>query len=189
MKIYPFRYLLLLAGIAATGLTLVGCPKEEPKPGDAPYGQAAPPPPARTVPTVGGRVAPPGPPATSQPPMAGESNAAVPGAPPAGMTGGPIAGGPMSGGDPMAPMTPTPELDKAIQDATAKGDKKRLAAAYAGRGFSRMYDDKAGQRVRYRMALKDFRVALQNDPNNDKAKTNKKKIEDIYASMGRPVPE
>jgi Flp pilus assembly protein TadD len=38
-------------------------------------------------------------------------------------------------------------------------------------------------------ALKMFREALQLDPNNALAKDGIKLIEDIYKSMGRPVPE
>ena len=98
--------------------------------------------------------------------------------------GAPFAGG----GDPSAPLTPTPGLDKAIDAAVAKGDKKALAAALASRGYARMTDDAAGARVKYRKALDDFREALKNDPTNAKAKDNKALIENIYHSMGRPVP-
>ncbi|MBC7806303.1 MAG: hypothetical protein H7145_09140 [Akkermansiaceae bacterium] len=117
----------------------------------------------------------------------GEGPPSGAGAPPGPAAGGPMMGG--GGGDPMAPLTPTPELDKAIQAAEAKADKKSIAAAYASRGYSRMTDDNAGQRIKYRKALEDFRVALKNDPANAKAKQNMEVIEQIYTSMGRPIPQ
>jgi len=100
--------------------------------------------------------------------------------------GGQMMGGP--GVEPDSPLTPTPQLDKAIKDAAATNDKKVLAAALASRGYARMTDDAAGARVKYRKALEDFREALKNDPTNAKAKDNKVLIEGIYHSMGRPVP-
>ncbi|MBC8142221.1 MAG: hypothetical protein H7Y38_12355, partial [Armatimonadetes bacterium] len=118
--------------------------------------------------------APPGPPAT----------ATKPGAEPKAGNVAPM----MGGGDPMAPVTPTPELDAAIAKAEAGTDKKAIAVAYAKRGYARMTDDNAGQRVKYRVALDDFRAALKNDPANKEAKQYKATIEEIYTSMGRPVP-
>ncbi|MBC8139206.1 MAG: hypothetical protein H8F28_25310 [Fibrella sp.] len=189
MKQTHSRAFALIALLPATGLMLIGCPKQEAESGEAPYGQPASqttnmtPPPAAPEAAV-----PPGPKMSGKPdtmPGAGDPPAAM-GAPP-----GPAMGGPMmsGGGDPMAPLTPTPELDKEIKAAEAKGDKKTIAAAYASRGYSRMTDDNAGQRVKYRKALEDFRVALKNDPANAKAKQNKAIIEEIYTSMGRPVPQ
>lgn len=91
--------------------------------------------------------------------------------------------------DPFAPLSPTPELDKAIADAEKSGDKKALAAAYAKRGaFRTREDDKAGQRVKYRAALSDFRKAVKLDPANEQATSGKGEIETIYSSMGRPIP-
>lgn len=100
------------------------------------------------------------------------------------------AAGPMAGAtDPYAPLSKTPELDKKIADAEKKGDKKAMAAAYAERGMFRMKDDdKAGQRVKYRAALSDFRKALKLDPANGDGQFGKEQIEGIYTGMGRPVP-
>ncbi len=184
MKISNVRLSGLCISLAFVGATLAGCPKQEPTPGEAPYGQAAPPP-ANTTPPVAGDTTPPGPKMGTKPDVVGSPGVAPPGP----MSGGPMSGGPMMGGNPTAPLTPTPELDKAIKDAEAKGDKKTIAAAYASRGFSRMTDDNAGARVKYREALQDFRTALKNDPTNAKAKENKATIEGIYTSMGRPIPQ
>jgi hypothetical protein len=94
----------------------------------------------------------------------------------------------MMGADPSAPLSKTPDLDKKIAAAQKKGDKKAIADAYAKRGTFRMYDDKAGARVKYRAALDDYRAALKADPTNTEAAKSKKTIEDVYRSMGRPVP-
>lgn len=105
-------------------------------------------------------------------------------------TGAP-AGAPAAGGDAdaYAPLSPSPDLDKAIADAEKAGDKKKLAAAYARRGaFRTREDDKAGQRVKYRAALSDFRKALEADPKNEDARSGKSEIEQIYTMMGREIP-
>ncbi len=96
----------------------------------------------------------------------------------------PFAGG--GGAD--APLSPTPDLDKKIEETGAAKDKKAAAAALAARGTFRMNDDKAGAKVKYRAALDDYRKALALDPENSEAKGNKAMIESIYKSMGRPVP-
>lgn len=44
-------------------------------------------------------------------------------------------------------------------------------------------------KVKYKAALKLYREALKLDPKNEEATNNSKMIEDIYKSMGRPVPE
>lgn len=91
--------------------------------------------------------------------------------------------------DPYAPLSKTPELDKKIADAEKSQDKTAIAKAYTERGMFRMKDDdKAGQRVKYRGALADFRQALKADPKNVEALAAKSEIESIYTGMGRPIP-
>ena len=87
-------------------------------------------------------------------------------------------------------VTPTPELDARIAELekAKNGDKKKLAAVYAERGSRKMNDAQASPRVKYRAALKDYRSALALDPANERALQDKKLIEDIYTSMGRPIP-
>lgn len=101
-----------------------------------------------------------------------------------------LGAGPMAGAtDPYAPLSKTPELDAKIAEAEKGTDKKAVAAAYAARGMFRMKeDDKAGQRVKYRGALSDFRKALKADPENADGKLGKETIENIYTGMGRPIP-
>jgi hypothetical protein len=91
--------------------------------------------------------------------------------------------------DAYAPLSATPELDKAIADAKASGDKKKLAGAYAARGDYRTNEDaKAGQRVKYRAALSDYRNAIKAEKGNEQAIAGKTQIEQIYTMMGRPIP-
>ena len=192
MKRTPLRAFAPIALLPLTGLLLAGCPSQNADSGEAPYGQPASQT-AQTTPQAPPAVpddAPPGPKMGGKPGAMGDAPPGPGAGGPMG-GGGPMAGGPMAGGggDPMAPLTPTPELDKAIQTAEAKGDKKAIGAAYASRGYSRMMDDDAGQRIKYRKALEDFRVALKNDPTNAKAKDNKAIIESIYTSMGLPIPK
>lgn len=52
-----------------------------------------------------------------------------------------------------------------------------------------MLDPTLAPREKYPKSLGMFRDALEIDPNNALAKDSIKLIEDIYASMGRPVPE
>ena len=125
-------------------------------------------------------------PADGVPPVGNPSETAqtMPAAPPLNPNA-PFAGG--MDGDPNAPLTPTPDMDKKIVDLQT-GDKKALAAALADRGFARMTDENAGRKLKYREALTDFNAALKADPTNAKARENKDTIESIYTSMGRPIP-
>ena len=52
-----------------------------------------------------------------------------------------------------------------------------------------MLDPTLAPREKYPKSLGMFRDALEIDPNNALAKDGIKLIEDIYTSMGRPVPE
>ncbi len=121
----------------------------------------------------------------------GTGGAPMAGTAPGGTGAAPALNAPFAGGmagDPNAPLTPTPDLDSIIAGLEKGKDKKALAAAYATRGYERMTDENAGARVKYRKALEDYRVALKNDPTNEKASKNKEVIENIYRDMGRPIP-
>jgi len=102
-----------------------------------------------------------------------------------------VAMPPAAGGsdDAYAPLSPTPELDKSIETALASKDKKKISEAYTARGAYRTRgDENAGQRVKYRAALSDFRKALEADPKNTDAAAGKNEIEQIYTMMGRDIP-
>lgn len=93
------------------------------------------------------------------------------------------------GDDAYAPLSPTPELDKAIETALASKDKNKISEAYTTRGAYRTRgDENAGQRVKYRAALSDFRKALEANPKNTDAAAGKNEIEQIYTMMGREIP-
>ena len=66
--------------------------------------------------------------------------------------------------------------------------KAKVAEAYYQAGHTMMVSPKLSSRVKYRGALKHFRSALKYNPKHAKAQAEKKMIEDIYKSMGRPVP-
>lgn len=160
------RNALLAAG--ALGLLLTGCSTNE-----APADPATP-----EAPQAAATAAP----EAKAEDHTGHDHAAAPQAPTAPVA--PFAGG----GAPTAPLTPTPELDMKVERAAKSGDSKALAAALAERGTFRMNDDNAGAKVKYRAALDDYRKALEADPKNEAASKNKSMIEDIYKSMGRPIP-
>ena len=55
-------------------------------------------------------------------------------------------------------------------------------------GLACMSTDALDRKVKYKMALADFRKVLRIEPNNKVAKSNADLIVSIYKSMGRPVP-
>lgn len=66
---------------------------------------------------------------------------------------------------------------------------KALADAYLAKGDSFMYNDQVPPRMKYPTALKAYRQVLVYDKANKKAQANIDTIENIYKSMGRPVPQ
>lgn len=114
--------------------------------------------------------------------------------PPAGTEGPPVA---TSHGAPPAAQAggaDTAALDAKIEQAEAKAkasgataaDKRAAAAAYLERA-NIFYA--AGNPSLYKFALRDFRRTLKYDPSNEVARERKQQIEEIYQSMGRPIPE
>jgi tetratricopeptide (TPR) repeat protein len=67
--------------------------------------------------------------------------------------------------------------------------KTALAGAYTAQGNALMNDAKLPPMRKYPASLRSFRKAVEIDPTQTEAKTNIKTIEDIYKSMGRPVPQ
>lgn len=118
-------------------------------------------------------------PASEGPPVVTSHGASPPASPGAGGA----AGGP-----------DTSALDVKVEQAEAKAkaagasaaDKQAAAAAYLERA-NLFYA--AGSPSLYKFALRDFRRTLKYDPANEVARDRKKQIEDIYQSMGRPIPE
>ena len=124
-----------------------------------------------------------------------QSNTSQPtGAPPVATAhGGPQADGAQAPGRTAAPVD-TAALDQKIEQAEAKAkasgaaqtEKRAAAAAYVERA-NVFYN--AGNPSLYKFALRDFRIALRYDPQNEEARAKQDQIVQIYQSLGRPVPE
>ncbi len=67
--------------------------------------------------------------------------------------------------------------------------KKAFAAAVAQLGRATMYAPDLRPMEKYPQALRLYRQALSLDPKNSVALADKKMIEGVYKSMGRPVPK
>jgi FtsZ-interacting cell division protein ZipA len=88
------------------------------------------------------------------------------------------------------------KLTKDADDADAKYQKtksdadkkdavdKQMAAA----NFLMFKADSFTPKKKYRPALKRYSRVIEIDPSNKEAAANKKQIEDIYTSMGMPIP-
>lgn len=68
-------------------------------------------------------------------------------------------------------------------------NKKTLIDKHMAAGKYLMYEANLSPKKKYGPALKQFRRVLELDPKNQEAMNNKLQIEDIYTSMGRPIPE
>lgn len=71
----------------------------------------------------------------------------------------------------------SPELQKALVDA------------YMAKADYFMTAESVPPRQKYPEALRSYRKVLAYDKDNAKAKQNVAMIEDIYKSMGRPIPQ
>jgi len=68
------------------------------------------------------------------------------------------------------------------------GVKKELIAKHMAAGNYLMFEANLSPKKKYRPALKHYKRVLELDPENAEAQRNKKQIEEIYESMGRPIP-
>jgi len=75
------------------------------------------------------------------------------------------------------------EKSKSDADKKVCVEKQMEAANYL------MFQADLPPKKKYRPALKRYNRVLQLDPNNKEAAANKQQIEDIYKSMGMPVPD
>lgn len=82
------------------------------------------------------------------------------------------------------------DLDAAYKKNPKSAElKKALAGAYFAQGNALMNNAQMPPFRKYPGALRSFRKTVELDPTNNEAKANIKTIEDIYKSMGRPVPQ
>ncbi|MBU3749271.1 MAG: hypothetical protein FGM52_02260 [Mycobacterium sp.] len=72
---------------------------------------------------------------------------------------------------------------------TVSTEQQRQAQELAVQAEKIMLDPDLAPREKYPKSLGMFRDALEIDPNNALAKQSITLIEDIYRSMGRPVPD
>ncbi|MDZ4711986.1 MAG: hypothetical protein SGI89_06630 [bacterium] len=78
-----------------------------------------------------------------------------------------------------------------LKYSTDKSDevKKETVAKCLTAANYLMFEANLPAREKYRPALKYYRQIIAIDPKNQEAATNKKQIEDIYESMGMPIPQ
>jgi hypothetical protein len=94
-------------------------------------------------------------------------------------------------GDPKAE-----QMVKEADDADAKymktkseADKKICIVKQLTAANYLMFEANLSPKKKYRPALQRYRRVLELDPGNTEAAENKKQIEDIYQSMGMPIPD
>lgn len=81
------------------------------------------------------------------------------------------------------------EADAKFRKTGAAGDKTACIEKQMAAANYLMFEADLPPREKYKPALQRYRRVLELDPKNDEAKANKKQIEDIYISMGKPIPE
>lgn len=105
--------------------------------------------------------------------------------------GGAMGGAPASGGKVEIKYNEK-DLEGLEKRLAASPDDAALKAETAEAAFQVGYTFEYGDeppRIKYRTALKHFRRALELKPDHAQAAAEKEQIENIYKSMGRPVPE
>ncbi len=87
------------------------------------------------------------------------------------------------------------EMMKAADDAEAKfmssksdADKKDYITKQMSAANYLMFEANLSPKKKYKPALQRYNKVLALDPKNAEALENKKQIEDIYQSMGMPIP-
>jgi hypothetical protein len=96
-----------------------------------------------------------------------------------------------SEGDNLA-ETLTKEADDAdakYEKSKSESDKKVCIEKQMEAANYLMFQADLPPKKKYRPALRRYRRVLQLEPGNTEAAANKKQIEDIYQSMGMPVPD
>lgn len=81
------------------------------------------------------------------------------------------------------------EADAKFKKTGAAGDKTACIEKQMAAANYLMFEADLPPKDKYKPALQRYRRVLELDPKNDEAITNKKQIEDIYISMGKPIPE
>ena len=93
-------------------------------------------------------------------------------------------------GDPKADemMKAADDAEAQFQKSKSDADKKIYIEKQMGAANYRMFEANVSPKKKYKPALQRYNKVLQIDPKNSEAMENKKQIEDIYQSMGMPIP-
>jgi len=95
-----------------------------------------------------------------------------------------------SKGDPKAEQlsTEADNADAQFQKTKSDADKKNCIIKQLTAANYLMFEANLSPKKKYKPALKRYNRVLELDPGNAEAMENKKQIEDIYQSMGMPIP-
>ena len=93
-------------------------------------------------------------------------------------------------GDPKAVelMKEADIADEKYENSKSDQDKKECIQKQLTAANYLMFEANLPSKEKYRPALKRYRRVLELDPSNKEAKENKEQIEEIYESMGMPIP-
>ena len=70
----------------------------------------------------------------------------------------------------------------------SEGSKKNVVSTCLAAGNYLMFEADLPPREKYKPALTRYRRVIELDPKNEEAIANKTQIEEIYKSMGKPIP-
>ncbi len=80
------------------------------------------------------------------------------------------------------------EADAKYQKSKSEADKKLCIEMQLKAANYLMFDADLPPREKYKPALIRYRRVIELDPKNEEAIANKTQIEEIYKSMGKPIP-
>lgn len=81
------------------------------------------------------------------------------------------------------------DADAKYQKSKSDADKMTCITKQLTAANYLMFEANLSPKKKYKPALQRYRRVLELDPSNKEAKDNKQQIEDIYQSMGMPIPE
>jgi hypothetical protein len=81
------------------------------------------------------------------------------------------------------------DADTKYQKSKSDADKMTCITKQLTAANYLMFEANLSPKKKYKPALQRYRRVLELDPSNKEANENKQQIEDIYKSMGMPIPE
>ena len=94
----------------------------------------------------------------------------------------------MSGEGASKYITEADEADAKYQKTKSESDKKMCIEMQLKAANYLMFEADLPPREKYKPALTRYRRVIELDPKNEEAIANKTQIEEIYKSMGKPIP-